>query len=177
VAAYDSDGATAGSAVTSSVGGYRMALDPGTYRLLAYDPEVQFGVSYDRGTTFDNTPPRTVSGGTELTVDFTATRGTRVSGTIVDNSGRPVSGAEVNAFASDGGHVASARTNEDGSFALALLPGVYRFGVRDPAGRYPAAFLGGTSLTTANPVTVSATGAPQINVTLRVITHRRAVGR
>jgi len=71
-------------AITDAKGGYAIPSAPGTFMLVATHPayEVQSG-------------DVTVTAGQQVTRDLTMTQFARVSGVVVDEEGRPVSGARV----------------------------------------------------------------------------------
>lgn len=139
VAAYDTRGALTAQALTASNGTYQLAITPGTYRVLVFDPRFEYATSYwSSATSYETTSPVTVGGSDMISLDFGMRRGTRVTGTVTAN-GVPVEGAEV--FALDGaGNRVAGGTMRGGAFNLVVVPGTYDFFALDPASHhYPSA--------------------------------------
>lgn len=144
VAAYDVAGLLVASATTDADGSYTLALMPGAYRIVAFDEELRYAASYDRGAnSFDETTPRNVTAGTTIAADIALRRGVVVRGEVLDSSGAPVSGVNVFALDAAGNRVAGA-TSVDGAFALAVPAGTYTYRAVDPAGRYATVEQAGT---------------------------------
>lgn len=176
VAAFDSDGILVATTTTSATGTYRLALAAGTYRLIGFDSQLRYAPGYiDGATSFDTSTPITVTTEDNTLGNLRLRRGTRVSGSVVDDAQRPVSGVEVTALDMNQNRVASATTTADGTFQFALAPGTYKLVVIDPSGRYSVTYFGGTTFLTAGTVTVDATGAPRITVMVHGGWKRRAV--
>jgi hypothetical protein len=177
VAAYDTDGYAAASAVSDSKGQFRIGVNPGSYRVIAYDAQLRYAVSYGGSSSFDTTPLRSIAADAEQTLAFTVAIGTRVAGRVVTTADDPADGVEVTAYDLQGNRIAGASTLADGSFQVALAPGSYKFGARDPSGRFTPAFLGGTTLSSAAVVTITATGAPTVGIKMGLPVRRRSVRR
>ncbi len=176
VEAYDSEGMVAGSTTTSAAGTYRIVLPPGSYRLVAADPQLLYAPGYDGGaTSFDTATPVSVTVDAETTATFSLVRGTLVIGNVIDASHQPIGGIEVTALDLNQNRVASAITASDGSFRLTVVAGSYKFLAIDPAGQYMTAYLGGTSFATASVIVVDATGAPRLTLSVHGPSRRRAV--
>ncbi len=144
VAAYDPAGLLVASALTNGEGRYVLALAPGEYRIVAFDQELRYAASYDRGAnSFDETAPRNVNAGTTITADITLRRGVVITGEVLDAGGAPVSGVNVFALDAAGNRVAGA-TSIEGAFSLAAPPGTYTYRAVDPAGRYATVEQAGT---------------------------------
>lgn len=123
VAAYDASGVRVAETSTRSDGSYALLVAPGEYRLVAFDPRLEYATAYAPS-------PRTVTVDSATPLDFTLRRGTRVSGTVVLPNGTGVEGAEILVFDLSGNPVAGATTAADGTFTLVLLPGSYTFVAR-----------------------------------------------
>lgn len=177
VLAYDSTGVLVGQAIADSSGVYHLVLPPGTYRLVAADPQLRYAPSYSGGSNnFDQAAEVTVTTDKDTASDFTLRRGTFVTGTATNASTHAaISGVQVTALDANQNRVATAITANDGSFQLSLVPGAYKFLVTDPAGRYATTYYGGTSFSSAPLVSIDATGAPRINILLKNSSRRRAV--
>lgn len=176
VAAYDSDGILVASTTTSATGNYRLALPAGAYRLIGFDPQLLYAPGYTGGaTSFDTSAPVTVTADADTRNDLRLLRGTRVSGTVLDDERRPVSGIQVTALDLSQNRTASATTAADGSFQFALVPGRYKLVAIDPAGRYRISYFGGPTFSDAAALTVDATGAPRVTIIVQRFSRRRAV--
>lgn len=178
VAAYGADGELVTSATTTSNGRYRLILPPGSYRLVAFDPQFFFAPAFSGGaTSFETETASVVTTGNDSTVDFALRRGTLVRGNAVDEAHSPIANIEITAFDLNGNQVASATTLSDGSFQMSLVPGTYKFVAADPTGRYKASFFGGATFSSATPVAIDATGAPRLTLTLQLPSKHRAIRR
>jgi hypothetical protein len=135
VAAYDANGFLVAEAVTSANGAYAIAVRPGAYRLLAFDDQLRYVTRYAGGSrTFEGTVPRNVDAGATAALNFGLLRGVKVTGTVTDSAGRPLSGIEVAVLDAVGEHVAIA-VSSGGTFGVVLPADSYRFVAHDPEGR------------------------------------------
>jgi len=178
VSAYTTEGNLVATTTSSAAGAYRLVLPPGTYRVIGFDPQLRYAPAYPNGaSSFDTAPTITITANVDATTDLALPRGTIVKGRVVDEAGRPAEGCEVSALDLTGRRVASAITARDGSFQLALVPGAYKFVAVDPAGRYDRVYYGGASFADAAIVTVAASGAPRLTLTIHLPARRRIVRR
>jgi hypothetical protein len=98
-----------------------------------------------------------------------------VSGTVTGN-GQPVGGINVTAYhlSSDSSYwepTQSTVTGSDGSYALSLLSGTYRFGFMDPQGPYGSVFFdGAANLAEADDVVVGSDDVANINANM-ILSH------
>lgn len=178
IQAYDISGFLIGSTTTAADGTYRMVLPAGFYRLVAADPQLRYAPGYVGGAaSFDEANPSTVNLDRVTTANFSLSRGTLVIGSVVDESHQPIGGIEVSALDSARNRIATATTKADGSFQVSVIPGRYKFVGIDPTGRYITSFAGGTSFASATMVSVDATGAPRLTISMPDALRRRAVRR
>lgn len=168
VAAYDSAGLLAGVATTDAAGRYALALAPGSYRLLAFDAALTYVTAYAGGaTSYEATIPIIVHADGSVIADFSLHTGLRVTGQVASRGGLALTGIEIFALDASGNRVAAATSNE-GTFAIVLRPGTYRFAAVDPAGRYHA--------TVSGSVTVSEGQVPLVTLVLEsAVSRRRSV--
>ncbi len=174
VGAYDSEGNLAATGSSSSSGAYSLGVAPGTYRFVAFDPALSYSSAYPGlTTTFEDSPAYDLVADTTRSVDFTLVRGTRVSGTAVDQSGTPLSGIEVGALSANRGRAATTSTRS-GAFDLILAPGVYRLVASDPRGRFLTMYFNGAWVFgNATPVTVSTSGSSSGSVAFILLPQMR----
>jgi Carboxypeptidase regulatory-like domain len=178
IQAYDSSGFLVGSTTTSADGTYRMVLPAGSYRLVAADPQLRYAPGYVGGSaSFDGENPIAVNVDGVTTANFSLSRGTLVIGSVVDESHQPIGGVEVSALDSSQNRVATVTTAPDGSFQITLIPGSYRFLADDPAGRYITSYAGGATFASAATVSIGATGAPRLTISMPDSSRRRSVRR
>lgn len=176
VQAYNSAGTLVGSTITAGDGSYRMVLPAGSYRLAAADAGFRYAPGYNGGAlSFDATTAITIAVDSEARVDFSLSRGTLVIGNVVDDAHRPIGGVEVAALDAGQNRVATGTSAGDGSFRMALPPGNYKFIAIDALGRYVPAYAGGTTFATATTITVDATGAPRVTISMHGSSRHRAV--
>lgn len=169
VAAYDESGLAIAFATTGADGRYALAVAPGAYRLIAFDPQLTYATSYaGNASSYETTGPLAVQADARLTTDFTMRRGIRVTGTVTHQNGGPLTGVEVFALDASGNRVAGAVTNA-GAFTIVVAPGTYRFIASDPLGRYAAgAPTGALTIAQGQPI-------PTIALTLHGFSRRRSV--
>ncbi|MEK6374716.1 MAG: carboxypeptidase regulatory-like domain-containing protein [Acidobacteriota bacterium] len=169
VAAYDASGALASAAITGADGRYALVVAPGTYRLLAFDPQLAYVTSYAGGAaSYETTGPLAIEADAMITADLTMRRGVRVSGTVKTDKGRLLTGVEIFALDALGNRTAGATSN-DGAFTIVVPPGTYRFVAVDPYRRYaPAEPSAAVDI-------VEGQTPPAIALTLTAVSRRRAV--
>jgi hypothetical protein len=177
VAAYDHDGNLVASASTSASGGYALAVPAGEYKLLAFDPSLRFVTAYAEGAaSYEQTPSFSVDAGSAHALDFALSRGTLISGTVIDTAGTSLSGIEVAALDPSGNRISTA-VSDGGQFHVVLVAGNYKLLAVDPAKRYKAMFFDlASTLSDATTVTVTGTGVFPSNLTftLSPLYRRRA---
>ncbi|HVG25344.1 MAG TPA: carboxypeptidase-like regulatory domain-containing protein [Thermoanaerobaculia bacterium] len=156
VVAYDANGLRVAESTTLANGQYTLLVAPGAYRLLVFDPRLDYATSYAPDT-------RTVAVDATTTHDFTMRRGTRVSGSVRQGNDAPVAGAEVLVFDLAGNSAGGATTGADGTFTLVVLPGTYSFTART---RFSSA--------TVTPVAVGAFSPGPVGFVLDGVTRRRS---
>lgn len=178
VAAYVTPRSAIASAVTDSNGQYKIAVSPGTYRVVAWDGAHTFANSFDGGAAnFEETAPRTVAADETRIADFTMRRGIAVTGRTTTTAAAPIGGIEIMVLDVSGNHVAGAVSGDDGSFVVTLLPGSYKIYVSDPARRYSSAYYdraGGFASAAIIVVTSNGPPAPP-SIVLSSAGRRRAV--
>lgn len=147
VAAYDSNGVRIASVNTDAIGHYRLAVPPGTWQVVAFDPTL-FLVPASAVIT--------VAAGEERTQNFGLQRGAPVKGLVQDiSTGAGIGGITVEGYDATGARTAVATTDPTGHFGMALPYGVYRFVAADPQHRYATAFYeNAASFADARPVTL-----------------------
>ena len=166
VEAWSPEGVSRASARTDATGLYVMTVPSGEYRLLAFDPAGSYATAFDgRAESFETTRRVTVGGGTHK-ADFTLTRGGKASGRVSDRQDRPLERLVVAAYNSSGTRRAHTKTADDGSWALLLPEGSYRFAVYDEAdGGWATMFHRNVrSWSEATPVTINARGSVSIDL-------------
>lgn len=169
VAAYDASGLAVSSATTGTDGRYSLVVAPGAYRMVAFDPRLEYATSHGGGaSSYETTAAVTVAADATVTADFAMRRGVRVTGTVSTTAGSALDAVEVFALDASGNRAAGAVTN-DGTFTIVVVPGTYRFVAIDPFGRYPA----GTP--TAEVTIVQGQQPLPIDLTLATLSRRRSV--
>lgn len=157
VSAYDTAGNLAATVNTTASGSYLLGLAAGKYRLVAFDSSLRYATAYPQlATTFEESPAYELLADSTRSVDFALSKGTRVSGTVVDPSRTALSGIEIGALSMNGNRVATATTH-GGTFDLVLPPGSYKLVAVDPRGRYFTLYFNSAG-TFANATTVVVTG-------------------
>jgi hypothetical protein len=167
VAAYDALGRLGASAPTDAQGNYTLVVAAGSWRVLAYDPQLVYATSHAQGaTSFETTQAITMLVGQTSTLDFTLQPGVRVSGTVASETGQPVSDVDVFALDAAGNRVAGG-TSAEGTFTLVLTPGTYRLITFDPMRRYAPSAI-------TPPFQVIDGKAPSLTVTVGSTSRRRS---
>ncbi|HYK02078.1 MAG TPA: carboxypeptidase regulatory-like domain-containing protein [Thermoanaerobaculia bacterium] len=169
VAAYDEAGLAIAFATTGADGRYASVVAPGAYRIVAFDPQLNYATSYaGNASSYETTGPVAVEADAMLATNFTMRRGIRVSGTVTHQNGGALTGVEVFALDPSGNRVAGAVTN-NGAFTIVVAPGTYRFVASDPLGRYAA------STPTGELTIAQGQPTPTIALTLQGFSRRRSV--
>jgi len=174
VSAYDSSGVLIESATTRADGRYSLVVAAGEYRILAFDPQLNYATAYAGGaTSYEATAPVSVGPDGVVTADFHLQRGIRVTGQVADDNGA-LTGAEVFALDSSGNRVAGAMTN-NGAFTIVVLPGTYRF-IATSSRHVPRYYPNVATFDEATWVTVTSGPAPPVlSFTLPGGSRRRSV--
>jgi hypothetical protein len=142
---------SSGSAQTDGQGRFRISgLEPGSYLVGAgplpasmLTPGAPMYAATFHPSTIDvqQAAPVIVSarGETEVSIELVRARGVKVSGTVVNPSGRPVAGMAVSLFSRFGGYGSGTRAgvvSDIGTFEVTnLLPGWYRLSVESANAR------------------------------------------
>ncbi len=176
VAAYDATGALVSSATAGADGRYILITPPGAYRLLAFDNQLRYANAFDGGAaSFEAIVPRSIAAGATTAVNFALSLGVKVTGFVRDESQTLLDGIEVFALDSAGQRVGGG-VSSDGSFALVVPAGSYRFMAIDPERRHVTTYYPGVpTFVEATVVVVSQAQAPSLSFVLRDATRRRAV--
>ena len=149
------------STVTSGDGIYQIAVPAGSYKVVAWDPSLEFATSfYDEAPNFEASQIITVSGSSSFFADFRLVRNGRITGTVsAAETRRPLRSMTVAAYDSQGFRRATSVSDASGTYILALPPGNYRIAAWDDsleylyaAQFYPATFM----YDSAQPVSVTA---------------------
>jgi hypothetical protein len=160
VAAYDHQGNVV-STTTDSTGRYRLLLESGPWRIVAFDAAFRFA-----------TVTRSiVAAGLEIVgEDFALVVGAHVSGVVTVASGAAIGRLTVAAYDANGAAIVTTTTRSDGSFDLTLPPGSYRFAAFDPLQHYqPSALTAAYDLNAAEAI-----GGIRLQVTSEALPRRRA---
>ena len=167
VAAYDAAGALTGEATTASNGTFTMPVAPAQYRLIVFDPRLDYATAYAGGaSSYEATVPLTIVADATNTVDFAMSRGVRVTGVVRDPSNFGIDGVEVFALDASGRRVAGTTTSA-GAFTFVVVAGSWEVMAIDPAHRYaPSA---------RTPVTVGSTPPAPFTIRMTPLTRRRTV--
>jgi hypothetical protein len=162
IGVYDFSGRLLDSTSTDAAGRYTIFRAPGTIKLLAFDPALQFATAYYGGAvSFAASTPLPLIEGASLTADFALAPAGRVNGNVMDAaSTAPLANMQVIAYDAGFNEVAETATDINGMFRLALAPGTYTIAAADITARYAGAAY-------AQPVTIAAgldTGPIQIRL-------------
>jgi Carboxypeptidase regulatory-like domain len=148
VQAYAADGTLASQVLSASTGSWILALAPGTYRLLAFDPAGVYATEYfDQASSFDGSTAVAVSDCAILTgFDFALGPAGSLGGHVADAQSRVVLlGITVAAYNADGSLRGMARTDANGSYRLGVPAGSYRLAAYDDALQYATQFWSGAN--------------------------------
>lgn len=160
VAAYDADTDLVNTTTTSAAGAYTLLLPPGSYKIVAFDPALRYATAYGGGMpNYDAASVFTLNSDETELLNFTVSRGIRVSGSVADRQNRPLSGIEIGALDLAGNRVATA-LGAQGGFTLVLLPGSYKMLASDPSGHYSNLYYSGAATLAGAQTLVVQTGTP-----------------
>ncbi len=160
IASYDSDGNLMASVNSDASGNYALVLPPGSFKFAAFDALLRYATAYALGApNYESSRTYQVDEDSSHRMDFALSLGVRITGTVVDDKFRAVSGAQVGALDVFGNRVATT-TTFDGVFDIVLMPNTYKLLATDPLQRYkPSFFNGASSLASATPIIVQSSGA------------------
>ena len=146
VAAYNVDGTLHATATSQLDGTYSLLVAPGAYKLIAFDPRFAFATRLFGGARdFESAGAIGVAAGQNIHgFDFSLAAAGVVTG-IVREGAEPRAGITVAAYDAAGMLVASAASDTDGRYVLALAPGEYRIVAFDEELRYAASYDGGAN--------------------------------
>ena len=170
VGAYDAAGTLYSATQTKSDGTYRFVVEPGTYKLVAFDEAHRYATAYGgNAVSFDTAPLVSVASAQEIVANFAMLAAGTVNGMANDAaSGSPIAGITVDAYDANGFRIASASTSSLGAFTLLLPSGTYKFVASDPQHRYAASFYDAAAgFDAARAVTVSA--GQSVSIAFRLI--------
>lgn len=160
VAAYDASGNFVVQATTNSNGEYTLAVNPGSYHVLAYDPNGVYATSYYADAdSFETSTLLNVSGNV-TNVNFALVKAGYLAGTVTSQSGTPLSGIIVAAYNTNGTRRGFTQTDSAGHYVLAVPPGTYAVAAFDTTLKYVTTFFNGRETFSAAdllPVTVAQT--------------------
>lgn len=142
VHAYNIFGQLLATTTSTATGAWAMLVEPGAYRLLAFDPALQYATGYYGGAAyFAAIPTINVLAGDSFRADLALPPAGRIIGSVYAAlTNIPLTGMHVLAYDAEGTFIASTVTDERGAFRLALQPGSYRVAATDPAARFRTAF-------------------------------------
>jgi protocatechuate 3,4-dioxygenase beta subunit len=154
-----------GGGVSDSIGNYSFGLPAGTYKLFI-SPPAPYLQQWNGGADFASATAVIVSGPTVVNITLVAT--SRVSGTVKDATGAPVSGVWVYAYQGGAGavcctYVGGGVSDSSGNYSITLPAGTYKFYIYPPA-PYLQQWNGGADFASATAVIVS--GPTVVNITL-----------
>ncbi|MBK5258331.1 MAG: carboxypeptidase regulatory-like domain-containing protein [Thermoanaerobaculia bacterium] len=128
VEAYNAAGFLATSTLTDSQGRYLLSVSPGAYRVLAYDSNGIYAVSfYGDAQSFESSEALSIAANQTVIADFRLPRGLQITGIVASSTnGGGIGGAVVAAYNLDGSRRTFTDSNADGSFTLVVPAGSYR---------------------------------------------------
>jgi hypothetical protein len=131
--------------VQSDGGGYfALLLPPGDYIIASWDEQFTYVPEFYENASKASlaTVVKVSAGGTVDAVDFTLSVGARISGTVSDRpTGQALSAITITAYDSAGGVIGQTRSDDAGSFAMAVPPGALRLVAHDDTGTYAGSFF------------------------------------
>lgn len=170
VAAYNPDGSLHVSTVTEADGRYSLAVAPNAYRIAAFDPAYAYATEFHPAESdFDSaTAIHTVAGQQVTGIDLTLPRAGRVIGRAKTAGNLPVEGITIAAYDAAARREASATTAANGTYSLAVAPGLYRLLAYDSAMRYAHAYAAGAaSYDEAVPMDIAVDATVSVDFTVR----------
>ncbi|HEY5610948.1 MAG TPA: carboxypeptidase-like regulatory domain-containing protein [Thermoanaerobaculia bacterium] len=133
VAVFNVAGTSSFGAVTDAQGRYNVALSPGDYRVLAYDPNGVYATRFfPNADSFEASAILTLASGDRLTtIDFQLERAGRVTGRVTDVNGVALQGMTVAAYNPSGSRREFTTTSSTGQYSLVLPSGPFRIAAYD----------------------------------------------
>ena len=155
-AAYTPSGDLQATATSDSTGAYILNLQPGHYRVLAYDPNGSFATEFGGNADSFETSPIINLSTTVSSINFGMEKAGTVSGTVT-SSGLPLSSITIAAYnVISGTRRGFTQTAPNGTYALALAPGQYKIAAYDVTATYSVTFFSNVlTFDAATPLTLA----------------------
>ena len=177
VNARSSNGAFQASTATAADGTYSLAVAPATYTVAFVDGSSTYGSGYYSSTGFTyyqaHATPVTVGSSDVTGKNAVLPIAIHITGKVTRNGGVGLGGVSVDATAA--GSTGSSETAPDGTYSVAVAPGVYGLSFGAPSDLYASGYWSSAgftySRTASTPVTVAAADVSGKNLTLPPAVH------
>ncbi|HKR66139.1 MAG TPA: carboxypeptidase regulatory-like domain-containing protein, partial [Thermoanaerobaculia bacterium] len=180
VVAYNPSGTVRAFFVTHSDGAFRLLVPSGDYKVGAFDPALLFATRfYVVEAAFANAATlHVIAPQTFANINLSLPLAGRITGHVRNASGAPLAGATVGVYTASGLLVASAETNAQGAYAIAVAPGTYTLIAFDRALRYVSSNGGALSVAAAQEQTRDFTlvAGAAVRALVRDLTTHAALG-
>jgi Carboxypeptidase regulatory-like domain len=171
VASYNLDGSMRSEVTADASGVYRLVLPTGSFKIAAWDDKLVYVPQfYQQQSDFAGATPIAVKTGLiSPGFDFALTRAGRFTGNVTDaGTGAPLAGVTVAAYGPELSEIASAVTDSNGQYGIAVSPATYKLVAWDAAHTFANSFDGGAANFEATaPRTVAASETQVANFTMR----------
>lgn len=165
--AWDLAGRAVSTTVSRADGTFILAVAPGSYRLVAHDPGLQYATTFYGGVkAFELSQPITVAAGQQASNLLMPMAAAGILSGRISNStdGALIADAVIYVYDSAGTEVAITRSDRDGKFTLPLPGGTYRIAASDEEGRFKTVFYNGAAtFATALGIRVNASQETTVN--------------
>ena len=160
-AAYTPTGELQGTATSDATGAYILNLNPGPYRVLAYDPNGTFATEFSSNAdSFDTSPTINLTSGV-LGINFGMDRSGTITGSVA-SGGITLPTVTIAAYnLGSGTRRGFTQTKVNGTYALALPPGQYKIAAYDATGAYSVEFFP-NALTFSSAATLTLASSQQV---------------
>jgi hypothetical protein len=166
VTIYNPSGTARGWTTTDALGGYRLVVPPGSYRLAAWDDATHYLPRFNAGTlTFEAAPLLGVATSEEVRADFTLPPASTISGLVsAAATGTPLPEMIAEAWDRFGRRGGRAVTDATGAYRLALESGVYQIVFYDPAAVYAPSYVSQATSLASSPIFALALGESRTGI-------------
>jgi hypothetical protein len=166
VAAYDANGALAATTVAAADGRYTLTVNPGLYRVLAYDPAGVYATAfYSNAESFESSTVLDVRSAT-ASINMTLVRAGFIGGRVSSSAGAREN-MTVAVYNLSGTLRGTTKTNAAGEYRLVVPPGTYKLVAYDEKGLFATSFHAGQpTFGTATPLTVAVGATTTADFTL-----------
>ena len=177
ITAWNGAGQPVSISTSREDGTFTLAVPPGTYRVVAHDPNLQFATTYFGGApSFASSSTIVVAAEQDIqNLLMPMADAGWISGRLVSASnGAAIQGASIYVFDTAGNEIVVQDTDRAGEFMIPLPPGNYKLAAADRAGRFATVYyIGASHFASASSIRVVSGEQSTLMISVEPSTARR----